>query len=642
MDLESTEDIRSSFESVLTDAISEVRRHTRIGTTAILKDLRIIGAVQSAKVRLAKSWLTDLGGRFANYDRLSEFSQAALRIGRPDLAIETLALASPANFLFAPVELELASRRSAEFHFQSSRIVEPVVTEPRSQLIRTLGVRSNDSNGDLFLRIELGQNGSLCAITRKLDEKLHAGAQWSPSSMIRGHLDSCAECRRVCDALQGLYCRFDNEVLQVWYDLVCQVEAIQNPDLDRLDVFMEVRPDEWSDRTEYDVMFETVFQEEIGPRLGWRMVKLGCLIGRLMTTLEATYPEAEEIWINWLSRHYAGSAAKFVQAAGAERVRMAMVARNVSLSRKWDALKLPLFLPSIGDLSPVPGLLRVDHSDDLEEWDEVLGPAPNDLGVFALLSICESAASGQLSGRSIPERDSTAKFEHTLSRIDERLNAIHNDQNSERVAAKAIQAASLEVLESIASRLIGQSLFSAEDSLREIFGELWPKLDPHARAFLLASEQIRKIPSLATPSLIVLGIAIAFETELRSRVLPALFAFLDDKNVPKLAPQPGWASGDKSRPVWTKGSKAEECTLGNARLIFAHPEPAIDEFLGRLLGIQRTELQAALEELCPHRNAAAHGRPIDIGMAEQLYSDWLQPERGRGGIFGLLFRRNET
>jgi hypothetical protein len=167
---------------------------------------------------------------------------------------------------------------------------------------------------------------------------------------------------------------------------------------------------------------------------------------------------------------------------------------------------------------------------------------------------------------------------------------------------------------------------------------VYGKLTAEVRSLLLASEQMYRTPGFAAPGQIVLGLATAFELQLKHSVISGLFDHLKYREVEKLRPLPEWTDAEqRDKPLWSPRARADGCTLGAMRLILRHSHPAIGEFFGQF-GQDRADIQRAIKSVNDRRNPAAHGSCFDIGTAEAIRADWFHWGERPGGIFSVFFR----
>jgi hypothetical protein len=132
--------------------------------------------------------------------------------------------------------------------------------------------------------------------------------------------------------------------------------------------------------------------------------------------------------------------------------------------------------------------------------------------------------------------------------------------------------------------------------------------------------------------------ATAFERQLLHSIVSPFFDHLRRWKVPELRPLPEWPDAEqRGRPLWWPTAKAEKCTLGAARLILRHPEPAVGDFFDQF-GFDRTAIRGAIETVSEHRNPAVHGGSFDIWTAETIRADWLSWQGRVGGVYSVFFR----
>ena len=113
--------------------------------------------------------------------------------------------------------------------------------------------------------------------------------------------------------------------------------------------------------------------EFIRPICAWRAVRLGCHIAKFMSAFTWTFMETGDLWLRWRKGELRGPVSDFVRATGQEEFLLAMTAGNLLLVRSWaDEDEGVLWMPADEDFVPVSGVV-IDPSDDMDEWEELLG-----------------------------------------------------------------------------------------------------------------------------------------------------------------------------------------------------------------------------------------------------------------------------
>src|ERR1039457_4609845 len=117
-----------------------------------------------------------------------------------------------------------------------------------------------------------------------------------------------------------------------------------------------------------------------------------------MSAFAATFAERGDLWLKWRQGEIQGSVSASIRAMDREFFFLGLVAKNLLLVRSWPAEDQGvLWMPADEDLISVPGVLQVDASNDLEEWEELLGRPPQDLNLEGISYLAQLAAVAELS-----------------------------------------------------------------------------------------------------------------------------------------------------------------------------------------------------------------------------------------------------
>lgn len=629
-------DPERAFHERLLAAVKEVRGHTRFGITRILADIDSLGGLRAAKARLpVKS-----GGSspfFALLDRPDEYFRAAQRVGLADLSVEAIVLEPRWAGLFSTQERDKAASRLSEHGFNPplegpSRLENDETLPARVQpCFAHISFALAERNAFEDLLLSKGERCA-CDIAAEHWLAMRDGRRPPASPVVRKHLSRCVTCRNRYPELAIAYEDFDRLVLEVWVDLLRQFQAtlkLADGDLKRLIFF---GPEDYEESGDYEVVLEVELNETIRPVCAWRAVRLGCHIGRFMSTFDGTFEEPGDLWLKRRRGEVPGPTSDFIRSLDPQLFTLGLAARNLLLVRHWPEEEGgTLWLPSDGDLAPVSDLVRVEATSDLEDWEEILGKPPQDLNPLGLLYLVGQAANAQAQE---PATDFAL-----LRSIKDQLDHIESQTRSHQDSLDAIRAqqeAEINHLERMVAYLSSTDRHACEQALLTDLPGVYGNLVPQARSLFLTAEQLYRTRDIAAPAVIVHALAAAFEVQLRQGVLPGLFEHLGSRNVKRLMPQADWRDTEQ-RPVYSHGrSNPEKFTLGEMERLFRLSEPAIHEYCG-LHRLSHDDVHKAVEAVQNPRNAAAHGRSIDIGTAVAIRCDWLNWGGKRGGIFAVLF-----
>ena len=626
------------FQDCLLAAISEVARSTRLGLAAIRKDIQNIGGLQAAKTRLGKR-----GKLFNLFRRPSDYFLTTRRVGRMDLSIEAIALDPAWRGLFTRDEIDQAMATLSEYGFNPAldaltattpTAQAQVVHEPSLARIRLNEPRRGFS---LDLSRVLSGEYSECEVTAKSAAALRNLERPPAQSMVRKHVGECLRCRDLYPDLVAAFERFDELALTQWIALLSNFQATMELGDEHLERFMLTGPDDYEDRVQYECDLDVQLSYSIRPMLVWRAVRLGCQVGRFMSAFAAMFAEPGDVWLTWRKGEIQNSVSAFVRSIDRKLFLLAVLARNLLLVRPWPAEdEGVLWMPADEELIPVPGVLQVDSSNDLEEWEELLGQPPQDLNLDGILYLAHYAAVAELrevesaSGEPVTVREP----QEQLDRMEAMLRAMQSSQ----AEALERQDAIIGQLERMVLYMKSTDRCACEDSLMAKLPGVYERLTEKARNLFLASEQIYRTPGFAAPGNIIHGLATAFELQLQHSVMAGLFDHLKYRRVETLRPLAEWKDAEqRDKPLWWTGAKADKCTLGTMKLILRHPHCAIEEFFTQF-GLNLADIQAVIELVCSHRNPATHGDCFDIGTAEAIRADWFHWNKRPGGVFSVFFR----
>jgi hypothetical protein len=402
--------------------------------------------------------------------------------------------------------------------------------------------------------------------------------------------------------------------------------------------FVLLAPDDLGQPEEYQPYFDHEL-EFIRPICAWRAVRLGCHIAKFMSAFTWTFMETGDLWLRWRRGELRGPVSDIVRATGREEFLLALTAENLLLPRSWPTEdEGVLWMPADEDFAPVPGVV-IDPSDDLDEWEELLGKPPEDLHPYGILYLAYCAAIAQL-GEPEPGSKDLVQGAGPSEQMD-RMEGILRDMQRSQAEDRERQDAIIGQLERVVLNMKSTDRAACEESLLAELPGVYGKLAPGARNLCLASEQVYRTPGYAAPGDIVRGLATAFELQLRHTVMPGLFDYLEYRGVKNLKIPEEWIRShraqDRSQPLWRRGEKADKCELGTMDLILGHPEPFVAEFFVRH-GFSLADIQEATDLVRKPRNAVSHGSCFDIGTAEAIRADWFHWKNRPGGIFSVFFR----
>ncbi len=241
----------------------------------------------------------------------------------------------------------------------------------------------------------------------------------------------CLRCRGLYPDLAAGFERFDEVARTQWFVLVKQLQASMELGDEQLRRFMLTEPEDYEKPEHYEIDLEMELSESIRPICAWRAVRLGCHLGRFMAAFAATFTEPGDLWLRWWKGEIEEPVSLSVREIGRERFLLALLARNLLLVRSWAAEDGGvLWMPADEDFISVPGILQVESSRDLDEWEELLGKPPQDLHLEGILYLAHCAAVSQLAEVESASTEPALFWEsrEQFDRIEGMLRAIQNSQ----------------------------------------------------------------------------------------------------------------------------------------------------------------------------------------------------------------------
>jgi len=549
-----------------------------------------------------------------------------------DLSIEAIALEPGWRGLFTPAELDQAMATLSDYDFSpaleaptepGTDVPVPIEREPSFAPIRLSDPRRGFSLGS---RVTLAGPHGECEVTAESATALRNGEQPPAHLLVRKHVGECLQCRDQYPDLAAAFNHFDETALQIWSGMLTIFQETMKLEDEHLERLMPLGPEDYEEPAHDQFALEREL-DFIRPICAWRAVRLGCHIAKFMSAFAWTFMETGDLWLRWRKGEIRGPVSDFVRATDRERFLLALLAANLLLVRSWatedDGV---LWMPADEDLVAVPGVV-LDSSQDLDEWEELLGKPPEDLHAGGILYLAYCAAVAQLVEAESGSRELAPGME-----------------SEQPGGAEGMFRAIISHLQGMGAYMKSADPHASEESLlAELPGTVYEMLEPEVRSLLLASEQSFRTQGYASPGSIVHKLATAFELQLQHSVMSDLFDHLKCRGLKNLRTPDEWvASGlaeRREKPPWRHDTKADRCTLGDMKLILSHPEPAVADFFDRFR-LVLTDIQGATESVLARRNDATHGRSVDAGTAAAIRADWLHWRHRAGGIFSVFFRND--
>jgi hypothetical protein len=568
----------------------------------------------------------------------SAYFAAAERCGHMELSVEALVLDPKWRDLFTLGEREQAAATLSDHGFDPSLegMNAPDLGIPATTRDELSLAWSPSSYFDLDGLALISAPGSACEVTSRFAGRMSGGRRPAAHPDVRKHLGECPLCQASYPELTAAFERFDAVAGSIWTTLLDLFKATLELGEENLKRFHGLEPEDYGDPEHYEIELQEHLSDTIRPICAWRAIRLGCHLARFMTAVARTFRERADVWVNWRNGEGRSPIGVSVRAASRDHFLLALRARNLLLVRSWPTDDDgPLWLPADEGFSSLPGVVCVEPTQDLGEWEELLGDPPQDLNLGGVLFLTHCAAIAELEGIEPSSRGTPADWEprEQLDRVERSLQAIRDSQDEARENQNAIIAQ----FERMVLNMKSSDRYSCEGSLMAELPGVYEKLAPEVRNLCLASEQVYSIPGFAAPGSIIHGLATAFELQLRHSVIAGLFDYLKYRKVEKLSPLKEWQDADQTKILWRPNTRPDKCTLGTMKWILQHTHPSIEEFFSQY-GMDRIEIEQALATVYEYRNSSAHGECFDIGTAEAIRADWLHWKKRPGGIFSVFFR----
>lgn len=602
------EQLEGQFHTELVSLLTRAQVVTRLRASPLLERVETRGALSTARQELVWQQVGQIEVR-------QPYFRVLYASGRLELSVEAIVVTPPWDALFTNDERERALTRLQENGFDPS-LGESVATGGGRPLS---GLKLDAGNRGAFLRRFLHQ--SECEPLAEVNGALIGGREVSAHPDDRTHLSHCESCRRNYPRVVEAYRLFDEHVFSIFNELLQAFKVTLNFSDERLEgvVLLASRQDYGEDEDGSE-SYECDRQGAIDaarPQFVWRAVRLACFIGGYMDDYARTHAVEGDPWLSWRSNVSSDNVSAFVRGLTPETYVLALASRNVYLALNSPAREDELWLPSDSDLSRIDGVLVVEETDDLDDWDQVLGKPSDGVNGLALLYLAGTAANQQAG-----------------IQADGGLVQAVGKLTGDIETMKDRQQAEIDLLERIVALQSKPDKYSCEESLKEIMAATWGTMSSAARDCLLGAEQVHRTTDLADPNLIVFGIARAFELELKTTIMTELYRQLKDAGVDELL-----TADTKPRLVYKCQWNPMEARLGQIRMLLEHGHNAIAQFCQE----QRLDvrlLRNAINAVNSRRNPAAHGWSETLRRAHAVREELLRWGGLPGGVFAALAPRS--
>ncbi len=188
----------------------------------------------------------------------------------------------------------------------------------------------------------------------------------------------------------------------------------------------------------------------------------------------------------------------------------------------------------------------------------------------------------------------------------------------------------IDLLEQIVRRPDDPSAAEAENHLRLLLGGSYTLLCPAAQTSLITAEQLSSFRDLGDPSLAIVAMAKAFESQLGASFLDPFCAFLRDLGF-------SWypAQAEPRRSLLIRGRRNEKLMLGDIASVLSYGSPEVAAFAkGR--GFDLPAVIKAIRTVTEHGGDAKHKHAFSTVLARQIKERWLRGEVFGQGVFSPL------
>jgi hypothetical protein len=342
-----------------------------------------------------------------------------------------------------------------------------------------------------------------------------------------------------------------------------------------------------------------------------------------------------------------------------------------------------IYLPSDGDLWEIPGAVVVLTEPEIGEWKRLMTGSDlefpkrdgrgrestlviDGLGLFIALNAAAALEGGKLTAaldsmrgvREIegPERRPLPTIDSAdTSLINPRLEGLGqtllDSMREMRDLVASNSAAQFEAIQSIRSRIDRPTSDTAETSLRQQLGdELYKRLSPVTRTFLITAELHSLDENRPSPSSIVFNLGAAFENQLRETIFKPFGENLLSLGIRDYPEPPGpplslVAASSSVRPpsrlhYLLKYGRLRDLTLGDMQQYLERGQPRLLKFLAQYR-FRVQDLIRVLPEISSNRNGAAHrAQPSSREEALFIRDRWLGKTEDFPNIFAVLMPDN--
>jgi hypothetical protein len=289
--------------------------------------------------------------------------------------------------IFTAEELKYAAETLQEQGFSLTSVLHAhaesdtsLVTDQGASLA-PLTINYRSGIGETLLELRGCSNCEIVAASAKEFRNLlfpHA------TSLVRRHLAECERCRGNYPDLSAAYQRFDLDSLARWTLLLSGLETashLLDEDLARFLPGLTV--DDFDGQEQFQEQYDVWRDIELDNILRvftWRLVRLSQHIGHFMEAYTSTFGNQADSWLNWRKGQGSELPSQFVRQVDQEWFRLGLLALHI-----YGIVLLPtekehvLWVPADDEILPVREALKVDRTDSLDEWTELLGDPRREL-----------------------------------------------------------------------------------------------------------------------------------------------------------------------------------------------------------------------------------------------------------------------
>jgi hypothetical protein len=555
------------------------------------------------------------------------------------------------QFSTAPVSVnDIAQRISADFE---ETVTPDEVSDTLSSLLSrnevsfedglfSLRPQLSDSKGatalaqiqlnPMALRQILVDSFDECARSRLLDELVSHGAvdMSFAYEFQRLHMRQCSTCRENCPDLDARFLERDTGLLSEISSLLRSFQLW--PEKGAVDraagyVFLEeygVRSTDADSDPFDDPQFYAV-RDHLTEVVNWRAVLLGARIGHTLKSYSRTHEAADDLWLDFRKGLGDAQTAAWVRSLSkAQFFRLLLAEECFDVVEDNEGIATTQLQELLAELDRVgPGYPARAFSSKYEQLFNLCNDEAGRIkGGQLLIKLMERAM------LRATREDTPAPRQHNEQLAE--IGAILTELKDRIDSANAVQIPIIDLLERVLKHLGEPALAAVEESLRQTLGGTYSLLCPEAQACLVTAEQLSQFRELADPSVVVVAIAKAFESQLEMTFLRPLCEYLQKKGFSRYP-----TAAEPRRSLLIGGRINRKLMLGDIARLLESGEQELEQFASTR-GIGLATLVKTIREVAEKAGEAKHTNAFSLFAAKRLKDRWLKGEPFGNSIFMSL------